>query len=188
MTVNDPTGNVWLTSKARMEAEGRFRRYDTYSHLLLAWYSLCLLFLAIFESSLHPNFVFLKNNELLIFLSVFILVISIFAMSQKYGEVAMKFRDCYLELDDILKTKNPQEIKFLYPSILKKYPNHSSLDYRKVLFQRITLNGQKLKDEFGDIKFHKFEIFLYLLTVAYRRIFFILIFSLPLIAGALLYA
>lgn len=150
----DATGNIWLTSKARMEAEKRFKHYDVTSHLVLIWYSLWLLCLSIFSELFEPYVGAVGIDNLATFLSASVLVLSVTTWGFKFGSEAALHRDCYLELDELLAADSSDEEKQnKYSEILKKYPNHSTFDRDTVLHHRITEMGETLKNREGEIKF-----------------------------------
>jgi len=152
----DPTGNIWLTSKTRMEAEKRLKHYDLTSHLVLIWYSLWLLCLSIFSELFEPYVGAVGIDNLSTFLSASVLVLSVTTWGFKFGSEAALHRDCYLELDELLAADDSIEItQKKYSEILKKYPNHSSFDKDTVLYHRITEMGETLYNRKGEITFLK---------------------------------
>lgn len=152
----DDTGNIWLTSKSRMEAEKRLKQYDVTSHLVLIWYSLWLLCLSIFSELFEPYVGAVGIDNLSTFLSASVLVLSVTTWGFKFGSEAALHRDCYLELDELLAAKSTVEEKQKkYSDILKKYPNHSTLDRDKVLHHRIVEMGETLSNRKGEITFLK---------------------------------
>lgn len=153
---SDATGNIWLTSKARMEAEKRLKLYDVTSHLVLIWYSLWLLCLSIFSETFEPYVGSVGVDNLSTFLSASVLVLSVTSWGFKFGAEASRHRDCYLELDHLLLSDDPDaEKQKKYAEILKKYPNHSTFDRDTILYHRIIEMGETLKNREGKIEFLK---------------------------------
>ena len=185
----DGTGNIWLTSKARMEAEKRLKQYDVTSHLVLIWYSLWLLFLSIFSELFEQYVGAVGIDNLLTFFSASVLVLSVTTWGFKFGSEAALHRDCYLELDVLLAAKSTDEEKQkCYSDILKKYPNHSTFDRDRVLYHRIVEMGETLNNRKGEIKFLKPAQSAFKRKRFRSTAFQFFAFLLPFIASVLLYA
>ena len=46
---------IWLTSKARMQAEIRYKIYSLTSHLLLSYYALLMIIFSVFSDSITTS-------------------------------------------------------------------------------------------------------------------------------------
>ena len=161
----------------------------TPSNLILIWYSLWLLCVSTFSKSIEVHLSSVDVGELSTFLSACVLVLSVTCWGFRFGARASEYRDCYLELEELLSSgKSSDEKQAKYSLLLKRYPNHSSYDRDAVLFQRIVQNGEKLTDNTGrEVGFGCKRILPYLA----RRILEILavlgFFVMPLVAGMLFY-
>ena len=182
----NPTENIWLTAKARMEAEKRFRIYDVVSHLVLIWYSLWLLCLTVFSKSFEPYVGNIGSDELAAFLSASVLVLSVATWGFKFGTKAALHRDCYLELEHLL-TKS-ENVGAQYAEIKKRYPNHSTFDVDTVLFRRIVIRREMLESEVGPITFGFWAVVSFVFIWLAEKALLFLAFALPVFVAGLLYA
>ena len=178
--------NIWFTSKARMEAEKRFKMYDVVSHLILVWYSILLLFLTTFSTSFEPNVLAIDIGDLTTFLSACVLVFSVIIWGFKFGEKAALHRDCYLELEALLSRNHPNQQK-KYAEIMKRFPNHSPFDFNSVLFNRIKIKGENLTNNGVKVKFGFWQTVFYCLLWLRQKLVLLIIFCLPLILAYYLY-
>lgn len=180
------TANIWLTAKARMEAEKRLRVYDVVSHLVLIWYSLWLLCLTVFSASFEPYVGAIGIDELATFLSASVLVLSVTTWGFKFGAKASLHRDCYLELEGLLSgDETGQQTK--YAEIKKRFPNHSTFDLDSVLFRRIVIKGEVIHANAGPMKFGFWAATFYCLTWVFEKIALLAAFVLPVVVAYLLY-
>ena len=121
----DPTGNIWITSKCHKSAEARFRAYDSGSHALLTWYSICLIYFSItIENSELPATGFSASN-VSILLSALIVIVSTLIWALRFGETAAEHRNCYQALDILLEEKS-SDIQEKYRRQLMHCPNFSA--------------------------------------------------------------
>ena len=187
MPENNNTANIWLTAKARMEAEKRLKLYDVVSHLVLIWYSLWLLCLTVFSKSFEPFVGAIGIDELATFLSASVLVLSVTTWGFKFGAKASLHRDCYLELETLL-SGDAENKQADYAEIKKRFPNHGTFDLDTVLFRRIRLRGEKIEDSNGLAKFGFWATTLYCLTWFAEKAALLAAFVLPIAVGYLLYA
>lgn len=181
------TANIWLTAKARMEAEKRLKVYDVVSHLVLIWYSLWLLCLTVFSSSFEPYVGAIGIGELATFLSASVLVLSVTTWGFKFGAKAALHRDCYLELEALIGG-DAAEQQLKYADIKKRFPNHSTFDLDSVLFRRIIVKGEKILANDGPVKFGFWAAVFYCLTWILEKFSLLVAFILPIIVAYLLYA
>lgn len=136
---------IWKTSKSRMNAESRFRGYDNVSHIFLV-----LLSIAVIASS-----IFLKgesSESISMLLSVFVLSTSIVVFGFRFGETAVKHRECYLRLQSLLD-QTPEKEKLIrsYHAILLGYPNHLPIDYERVLIDSASADETKITNWEGEV-------------------------------------
>ena len=78
--------NVWLTLKARILAEKRYRLYENVSHLLLCWLSLSVI-VGVYSRGLieSPSELFDIYTTIL---SVFVFAFSVIIFTFRFGETA----------------------------------------------------------------------------------------------------
>ncbi|PCJ91180.1 MAG: hypothetical protein COA50_16765 [Flavobacteriaceae bacterium] len=140
-------GRTWITAKSRIYAENRFRRYELMSHLLLSIYSIAIIALTIFKEFLPEG---APVDAYTIVYSVLALSASIIVFGFRFGETAALHRECYLRLQELHDSHDDAaEIERNYHSILSSYPNHSDLDYARLVLSRTfpnNRNGLKRND------------------------------------------
>lgn len=178
---------IWLTSKSRIYAEVRFRRYAFVAHIALAWYSLFLICLTIFGENVGLEAHVL--SKLSIVLSVALLVGSVVLYGFGFEKTGAQHRECYLKLQRLLADDfepNSLEMKRKYSEILDTYPNHSSFDFQEMVFDRTVLGRQSLVGENNakvDLKCG--EIFFVVVKKMARWLAFASVFAFPLFASLL---
>ncbi|WP_446720263.1 hypothetical protein [Leisingera sp. ANG-M1] len=74
---SDPFGNIWITSRIRMDAHAKFTRLDRLSHITLTIYSVALLGFSVFQSHLANTPLGPYTSEISIVLSASILCASL---------------------------------------------------------------------------------------------------------------
>lgn len=116
---------IWITSKTRMNAERRLRRYDRLSHLLVSYYSLLLILLFVFSDEIFRDESLSQRVGLGLSIAVFVLTLILHGFH--FGSTADKFRDCYLKLQKLLSQDG--DVSDQYDDILQYYPNHEPRDY-----------------------------------------------------------
>lgn len=184
----DWTSNIWITAKTRMEASKRYQMYDTFSHIALTWYSVCLLALSVFNEQLEDAAFGGYLHEMQIVLAICVLAATGVTWGLGFGRTAIRHEACYHELETILASKQGSEEKIeAYDLVKKKYPNHSTIDYHAVLFQRIALRGEHLSNDRGPISFGFGVSAAYLTLVVLGWVFRVIILSLPLMFGCVMY-
>jgi len=124
---------IWITSKSRIYAERRFRRYDVVSHIVLALLSGIVIAITLLRDVLPPA---APLDAYTVVYSVFILAASIVVFGFKFGETATLPRECYLRLQKLHDSSLPEvELTARYHDILS-YPNHSDCDYENLVIVR----------------------------------------------------
>ncbi|WP_066173577.1 SLATT domain-containing protein [Bacillus marinisedimentorum] len=149
---------VWITKKARMEAEARMNRNHLFTQLLVNYYTFVVLGFSIWTLVSNNNAVSL----LTVIASVGLFGVSIFVSAIGYREKALQFKESYLklnvlefnlknllrkDLDDKNTTEELTKYEKDYSEILTKSENHMDIDYIKVLIKhnkKIT-NSESLK-------------------------------------------
>ena len=134
---------IWITSKTRIYAEKRYRKYDIMSHLVLSLLSAIVISLTLFKDLL-PQGAPLETYTIVY--SIFILIASIVVFGFRFGETATLHRECYLQLQRLNDSKqDADELIRCYHDILSSYPNHSDMDYECLVLGRTFPNLKGLK-------------------------------------------
>lgn len=134
--------NIWLTSKTRMQAEKRYKKYSLISHLFLSYYALLLIFLSIFSKSITTP---LPLSQINIALATAIFGASLIVYGFKFGETAQSHRECYLRLQRLIALENDEhELTAQYHEIIAGYPNHSASDYEDLIIDRTLIKNEPL--------------------------------------------
>jgi len=137
---------IWITSKARICSEARFRRYDLYSHLGTIYFSLCLILASIkmLGADVEPR------ADLFVILSISLLVLSVVLWGFRFSHSADRHRECYLRLQRLYSQSDAlDDLAAKYHDALLAYPNHSSFDYRTFVVTEKFSKGSKLSDSEG---------------------------------------
>jgi len=138
--MNDETNSsqikdrIWLTTKARIYSERRFRRYDVVSHIVLVLLSVIVIAITLLRDELPEA---APLDAYTVVYSVFILAASIVIFGFKFGETATLHRECYLRLQQLHDSTDACDVLVArYHDILSSYPNHSDLDYESLVIIR----------------------------------------------------
>jgi hypothetical protein len=133
---------IWLTSRSRMNAEKRFRKYDRVSHLLLSWLSLSVIAWAVVRGSITST---AHLDIYTAILSVFVFAFSVVIFGFRFGETAAQHRECYLRLQKLHDGEfNDDELTRQYHEILGGYGNHSDWDYESLILDRTLYSSRKV--------------------------------------------
>lgn len=157
---------IYITAKARIEAERRLRLMDKISRALAAWYSLSLI---VFSLISVADIVDIESIDIFILVaSIAIFCLSLFLYGENFSNRAEDFRACYLKLQKLDKTHMPADEKLAeYADILDYFPNHTDADYDRMLFSSWK-RGQKLTNSQGEIEITRAVI----ATVISRKVVF----------------
>lgn len=149
----DPFGNIWITSRIRMDAHARYVGLDRLSHILLTVYSVALLGFSVFQPHLTNTPLGPFSSEISIVLSASILCASLVIWGLGFGQKAHEHRECYLALQRLYDAPMEEEEKrSAYRAILEKYPNHSDLENERFLFRKICIDGASISTASGPLK------------------------------------
>jgi len=175
---------IWLTYKTRIIAESRFNIYALVSHLALAWYA----FLAIAFSIYQPNIAKVIGtegaNQISLVISVLTFGLSLVIYGFKFEESARVHRDCYLRMQSLYQSAEPDAKKLDdYRILLDHYPNHATKDYEELLFDAWKA-GRVLNGTDGlPIKFSWLSITKVYVRHAAQLAFLAVVFGAPLVIG-----
>jgi hypothetical protein len=180
----DPSGNIYITSKAAMVAEARLRHMDLASQGLVAWYSVCIIALSLID--LSQSYRVRDVSVMTAILSIAVLATSIFLSGQGFGVRAARFRECYLKLQHIYRLPDSSEAKAIaYDDTLTLYENHLQCDYERVLFQA-WLHDKSLADCKGAVVATRAIITKTFFRIALGWVLFVALISAPILVGYLL--
>ncbi|GGJ64457.1 SLATT domain-containing protein [Virgibacillus salexigens] len=170
---------IWVTKKARMEAEARMNRNDIFTQLLVNYYTFVVLAFSIWTLVSQDS----GMSLLTVIASVGLFGVSIFVSSIGYREKALQFKESYLslnqlefELKDLLRstaTDNDmlsaelRKFERQYSEILTKSENHIDIDYIKVQLKhdKKLTSGEFIKYYIHNIIYYFFSSILILAPV-----------------------
>ncbi|MFD1445785.1 SLATT domain-containing protein [Oceanobacillus profundus] len=170
---------IWVTKKARMEAEARMNRNNIFTQLLVNYYTFVVLAFSIWTLVSQDS----GMSLLTVIASVGLFGVSIFVSSIGYREKALQFKESYLslnqlefELKDLLRstatdndTLSAELRKFerQYSEILTKSENHIDIDYIKVQLKhdKKLTSGEFIKYYIHNIIYYFFSSILILAPV-----------------------
>lgn len=183
----DPYGNIWITSRTRMQSHSRYVRYDLISHIVLTAYSVLLLGFSVFSSHLDSTNIGPYLSEISTVLSLSVLCASLVIWGLKFGKTADEHRECYLALQRLYDDKEARQEISAYHEILDRYPNQSNFDYESMLYRNVWCQKKVLQDRtatisFGCVKFLKFQFSRFI-----RVLLGIFVLTFPLIFIVILY-
>lgn len=127
------TTRIYITYKARMIAESKYRLFSALSNLLVIWYSFWLIVASISEVAGLFNTQYFGVFSAAASIAIF--AASIFVSTGTMNKTACEHRACYLELQKIFQD-NIAELEKMkkYEDALQRYPNHTLRDYHDLLF------------------------------------------------------
>jgi len=167
---------IWVTRKSRIEASERLLRNDLHSHLLINYYALFVVIIAVYD--LYDN----KANLTLLSVisSILVLTTSIFISSKNFKERSNFLKSCYLKLeliqekikslsDDEKKSKY-YEVSEEYNDVLRNSENHLSVDFTKIKLS-IPKKDRQQSTQISWNEYISYSIYLFLrlasLTILY---------------------
>ena len=149
----DEFGNIWITSRTRMQSHTRFKSYDLISHLVLTFYSVTLLAFSVFTEHLTETKIGPYTSEVSIVLSLAVLCASLVIWGLKFSKTADEHRECYLALQRLYEDKEARVENSNYLQILDRFPNHSDFDFEAMLYRNIWCQSKAMEDRKGPIKY-----------------------------------
>lgn len=178
---NSPAEKIYLTYKTRMTTEARLRRAALRYHLMLSWYSFCLIVVSIIDAS--GKFEVAYSGIVSVGVAVLIFGLSLFLYGERYNERADQIKACYLELKKLYESSLAIAPKMKkYAEILGKYENQSDTDYDEMVFDA-WLRGQTLQNAQGPIELSRSVFAKILVWRAVKGLGLAFMFALPVIAG-----
>ncbi|PGE15001.1 hypothetical protein COM64_23090 [Bacillus toyonensis] len=138
---------VWVTKKARMEAEARMNQNHLFTQLLINYYTFIVLAFSIGTLVSQDT----KMSLLTVNASVGLFGLSIFIGAMGYREKALQYKESYLSLNELefnlkylLRNEKQEKDTIIeelkgyekkYTEVLTKSENHKDIDYIKVLIK-----------------------------------------------------
>lgn len=181
MTDVKPSNRIYLTYKARINAESRYRLYSMMANSLIIWYSFLMIVASIAVSS--ENVAIAHFETTLAALSIAIFASSVFLATGILQKRADEYRACYLELQEIWDSNVQEQLKLKrYSEARKRYPNHSSRDDGDVILSTWLRKGD-LFDTQGKVP----ASFWTLSTAILRKVLFWAVMAV-IFAGPILYS
>jgi hypothetical protein len=135
---------MWKTSKCRMRAETRYRRYHLAAHFFVSYYSLLVILASLFATELSA---FLPSpDKIIIALSIAVFSWSLVLFGFRFSETADKHRECYLRIQRLLDTGASTDLAAEYHATIEHYPNHDSSDYNNLLVENAVFLRRPITD------------------------------------------
>lgn len=187
---NSPVDDrIWITSRVRMVTEKRAKRNNFLSLVLLTYYSLFAVMIAIFSDYYQDHYG--HFGSISIAASVAVLVASLVVSGFGFERTAWLHRECYLSLQKLHGMKLPQDEKLSrYNDVLNLYPNQSVSDYYDFLVHHTLLESKKVWNDGVDVKYTKYMVVSFLVRKLFLSLFVIiaigvpvLFFSIPIFSG-----
>ncbi|OME52813.1 MULTISPECIES: SLATT domain-containing protein [Paenibacillus] len=135
---------IWVTRKARINAEERLKEFDLLTQILINYYTLVIVGLSIWTLYDASNAKLI--SVITIIASVLLFGLSIFVNSRDFKLRALSFKSCYIKLDELynecellkdsLENLDANEITNIqnrHNKIMNSIENHNPMDYLKVL-------------------------------------------------------
>lgn len=117
---------IWLTAHTRMVTEARHRRNAKLWDAIVVWYSTTMVIASVMSLRASQE---TEASYLLVSISIGVLALTIFVPTLGHKVDADRHRSCYLSLQELLDTGDPNTIAKDYHSILAEYPNHQDRDW-----------------------------------------------------------
>ncbi|MEX9687909.1 SLATT domain-containing protein [Providencia rettgeri] len=139
--------NIWFTYKARIQACNRLEWWDLHSQLLLVWYAILGVILAI-VSVQYPDVLGKNTSIYASIMSVALLVISLVISNRDFRGRSLKMRENYLALQELYNSSasiDENEVAKKYAHLLRDIENHNELDDKKFRVFAHNLNTRKPK-------------------------------------------
>lgn len=158
-----------------MNAERRNRFLEIYFHLLLAFYSVAAIGNSIIGRASGGEI----SGEIVLYLAILTLSISLIIFGFKFGETAAQHRSCYLELQKLMGSDHGEDLNRRFIETIANVPNHSTMDYLKLAIAHPMTKVQTLRLPNGE---HYTATTAVLLRYAFNRVAVVLIliiFTLP---------
>ncbi len=183
----DEFGNIWITSRTRMQSHARYKRYDLLSHIVLTAYSVLLLGFSVFSHHLTGGRIGPYISEISIVLSLSVLCASLVIWGLKFGKTADEHRECYLALQRLYEDVDARQDASTYHQILDRFPNQSDFDYESMLYRNVWCQGKALSDRSGAVTFGRWRAIKFQIARLSRIIVAAFVLTLPLTFLAVLY-
>lgn len=138
------SNKIWITRKARINAEERLEKFDFLTQMLINYYTLVIVGLSIWTLYDESNAKLI--SVITIIASVLLFGLSIFVNARNFKIRSLTFKSCYIKLDEIynecellkdspdkLSLEDISKIQKKYNKVMNSIENHTPMDYLKVL-------------------------------------------------------
>ncbi|CAH1211621.1 hypothetical protein PAECIP111892_03609 [Paenibacillus auburnensis] len=138
------SNKIWITRKARINAEERLEKFDFLTQMLINYYTLVIVGLSIWTLYDESNAKLI--SVITIIASVLLFGLSIFVNARNFKIRAITFKSCYIKLDEIynecellkdspdnLRAEDITKIQNKYNKVMNSIENHTPMDYLRVL-------------------------------------------------------
>ncbi|WP_374000296.1 SLATT domain-containing protein [Bdellovibrio bacteriovorus] len=141
MTKEQLSNRIWITKKARQNAESRLIKTDNIFSFLLVYYSVAFAAFQLFSKFIDMNSVEAhKLDWISTTFSLFILVFSLVVAGYNFKLQAERMKSSYLDLTDLEYQvsfgKPLNEAAAKYSEILKRSDNHLGWDFERIFLLR----------------------------------------------------
>lgn len=134
-----------------MISERKYLARQNVSYLLIVYYSIFSVLLAVFSDFYSERFYYFE--EITTTSSVLVLVASLLATGFRFEARAAVFRDCYLKLQKLEAEQMPEESKSSrYVDLLLDYPNHTEYDYHDFVIKHTYWDSKTLTSGNDTVK------------------------------------
>ncbi|GEM_PF-1158125 len=161
--LSDTSNQIWITSRIRMISEKKAIHKQNFSYLIVTYYSLFSILIAIFSDYYKEYYAQLDRFALSA--SVVILVASLVSSGFRFESAAREYRECYLQLQRLYSdtTLSEDQKNNQYRASLDRYPNHSIYDYHDFIVNHTYWENKPLFSGDSEIKLTNPIFFSYIL-------------------------
>jgi hypothetical protein len=127
-------GKIWITSKARMQAEKRLLSHANQSQYLLLWYSFSTIAVSIYYLKFNVNSPY--SDIVWVEFSLLVCIVSVFIQTNTFKERAALIKECYIKLGALDSRSNEMTDEIVteeYKAILETCENHVSRDHYRAI-------------------------------------------------------
>lgn len=168
------SNKIWITRKARINAEERLEKFDFLTQMLINYYTLVIVGLSIWTLYDESNAKLI--SVITIIASVLLFGLSIFVNARNFKIRAITFKSCYIKLDEIynecellkdspdnLSAEEITRIQNKYNKVMNSIENHTPMDYLRVLNN--TSNISKSQRWYFNFKRSLFIILIFIIIL-----------------------
>jgi hypothetical protein len=179
--MNNLSKNIWVTRKCRILASERLANYDLIAQIIVNYYAIFLVALAIWD-------LYEENNDLslaIVIGSIMVATTSLFISSRNFKERSLILKNCYTKLNAMCRyvERLENDNKYIdliesekeYDMFINNFENHHDIDYLRFKYN-IHFNKNNV-----DIKLSITEWSKFILINIYMKTICLLLFALPIL-------